>query len=393
MKKISLLLIMALFVGVCDAQTPKSKLYTYVFADTEDDSIGKGEVKNIHNFTNFMYRIAAQLGESIQMQEVVPFDGYNCSKQSLIDWMDEFTCSPNDIVVFAYMGHGTHAFGDNSTQFPQMLLGSVQDEDLVNLEWVKNQLGKKNPRLCIVLGDCCNSFDENATVKALGSDKVSTTVCCATNNTHVKALKKLFCDFQGSVIASGSKPGELSWINTNPLDTAHAGYFTDVLIRTIENISLSDTTDNLWDVVLKQVQQDPTLRRIMGRGQVYMQHPIYKIEKKQSKSHGDYVTDDDISLPQALLSIGDDKVDRQERVKNVDIVMQQFFADGAVVYFESERGRRLETKYVKDYLKELSRKALFRGAVIRSVVKNTQGKITSLALHEIFEEKTSYENF
>lgn len=396
MKKITLFLVLALFVGICYSQTVKPKLYVYAFADTDDETIGSGEEKNLANFSNLMGRIGAQLKDYIIMQDVVPYFGYECNKPTLEAWMKEVACGPNDVVMFAYMGHGTRSTKDVSTQFPQMCLGSTYDEDFVNLEWVKNQLEKKKPRLCIVLGDCCNSIGERTSVKPLQEkDSSVSTVSCGPNNAHIKALKKLFCETQGSIIASGSKPGELSWINTDPRNKMQAGCFMDAWIRAMDAVTLSSSVFALWDDVFKQVQQDPSLRAIRGGdGQIYMQHPIYKIDAKNLGGGGmPNPIIEDTPLTQALLSVGDDKIAAQQREKNIDIVLQHYFADGASVSLVSQQGRPLETMYAKDYLVELSKKVLFRGAVIRSVEKDSQGKITKLAIHEIFEKKIDYDKF
>ena len=393
MKKSVLFFVAILFVGICNAQTTKPKMYAFAFVDTDDKKIGVGEVKNLARFDACMDKIGAQLGDYILWQDVLPFEGYECSKLSLLDWIENFKCGPDDVVIFAYMGHGSHSLGDTGTIFPQMCLGSTNDEDFVNLEWVKNQLMKKGPRLCIVLGDCCNSFDANTSVKSLGPDKSETSVSCASENAHVKALKKLFCESQGFVMAAGSKPGELSWINTNASDTSRAGFFMDAFIRAINSVSISSSNENLWDMVFNQVQQDPSLRKIIGNdGNAYMQHPIYKIDSKRVDVRNPIIIED-APLIQALLSVGSDKISRTERKDNVDKVMRQYFAEGSLVTIVSQRGRNLERMYVKDYLAELSSKVFFRGAVIQSVKKNEQGKIISLSIHEIYEEKADVIDF
>lgn len=400
MKRISFLLMLVLFVGLCNAQTPKPKMYVCVFADTQDANIGVGEEKNITNFTVFMTKIGTQLDNYIQFQDVVEYAGYDCSRRSLEDWVKGFSCGPNDVVVFAYMGHGAHSLGDNSTQFPQMCLGSTKQADFVNLEWVKNQLEKKNPRMCVVLGDCCNSYIDGLSAKKLSVDKEVSTVSCAPSDAHVMVLKKLFCDFQGSVIASGSKPGEFSWINTNILDKTHAGFFTDAFMSAVDATTPTTSAANaLWEDIFHRVQQDPSLRNIRSRdGLLYEQHPIFKVDLKKPVPHadeprGDRPVIDDTPLSQVLLSIGDDRHDRQERKNNVDVVLKRYFSDEALVYVVSESGKCFAKIPIKKYLSELSQKALFRGAVVRSVEKDEQGKITSFAIHEIYEKKKSYDEF
>lgn len=400
MKKISLFLFWALLACVCFAQTAKPKMYVVAFADIDDKKIGAGEEKNLKHFDQFIGVIRAQLNGFIDVQDVDEYaGGIHCSKNSLVDWMNEFSCGSNDVVVFAYMGHGTRSTKDDRTQFPQMCLGSTYDADFVNLEWVKNQLLKKNPRLCVVLGDCCNNYGQNVSNKPLVQDPDVTLASCSPNDNHVQALKTLFCDSYGSVIASGSKPGEYSWINTDTSDKVHAGFFMDAFIRAVNAVS-SSSNNNLWDNVFQKVASDPSFLSIKDvDGNIYTQHPIYKVDVRNTPNNRPPIIDypdpiiEKTPLSKALLSIGDDRIDSRTRVKNIDIVFDNYFADGALVYFVSEHGRSLETMWVKDYLVELSTKALFRGVVIRSTERNSQGKITKIALHEIFDEKPPFEEF
>ncbi|MGV8136008.1 MAG: caspase family protein [Mangrovibacterium sp.] len=180
-------------------------LHAIVVANTFDENIGSACEGDCGNVFTEIKNIAQVLNYKDNLVVVQDFD---FSKQKLENAISNLQCNSNDVVLFYYTGHGARAVDDNS-QWPQMSLnqnGENDNRNYVPLLRVFNLLQEKNPRLLIVLADCCNNVSQR--VLPQNVTKGQTTVSDESN--LVQVYRSLYNDLSGTVLASSSKPGETS---------------------------------------------------------------------------------------------------------------------------------------------------------------------------------------
>ena len=154
----------ALTVLLLAVSTYGQNLHFLCFADTDDKKIGKSVKKDVTQMLDFVMTLASDIGIEDNLQPTIVMMGEDCNKKNLLTTIDKFKCAKDDIVIFYYSGHGARAYQDTS-EFPQMCLGSTDQKDFVSLEYVKETIEKKGPALTIILGDCCNSYNDSVTPK------------------------------------------------------------------------------------------------------------------------------------------------------------------------------------------------------------------------------------
>lgn len=193
--------------------------------------------------------IARLLGMNARVYDVsgdqFSFDGLKRAIQNLKP-------SPDDVIIFHYSGHGFR-FDDQEDAFPQLSLcptgyEDVLDGNYIGLSDIYEALVVKKPRLCLVLGDCCNSF--------LGVPRPITQTAFLSrdrSNFDVERLKSLFLEAEGSIISTAASPGEVSWCDTS------GGMYTNAFLQSLRSeISLlaegEPSWDNIFTTAISQAQ-------------------------------------------------------------------------------------------------------------------------------------------
>lgn len=243
-KKIILLLIncLVLVSSVSSAQT----IHTIVFADTNDNSIGEGVAVNVNNVINWTNMISNSLSPEGYKSKTYVYNGDMCNKETLLSFLDNFSCN-NDIVVFYYGGHGGRSTIDTS-KYPRMCLGANEEHKFVKLSDVENILKSKNPRLQIIIADCCNSYYN-------GNLPMSRPMAMGTNPNPISyersMIKELFINNRGSIICTGATQGEYGWINK-----FEGGLFTQSLLRCFDFTLNRSEEVPLWNTIISDASDE-----------------------------------------------------------------------------------------------------------------------------------------
>ncbi len=382
MKKcIVFFLIFIVSLQVCNAQC----IRLIAYADTNDAKLGTGFTANLNMLMQFEMALAAALDMQGACATPIVRRGTGCSKKQLQMDLSDFKCSPEDIVIFCYFGHGARSNGDESI-FPQMCLGENNQANFVPIEDVKIVMQQKNPKFCIILGDCCNFADHSVFPKI----NVLTTAGASETRIsqhQVDALKNLFLEQEGILLATGCKAGEFSWYDKNMggfffnswldalstyIDAVHQSYNWNDIMITTQNSVLSLTQE------CKKRNSEMTL-----------QHPQYIFEKRGANNR--YTTKNEPvinsqDLRSSLVKLADDiNLTPSQRIANKSQVKSTFFAPDAVVYvMGSDRSTILNQHNVDGYLRHVSTDFHLRNFCIIDEQKDANGKITSLKIHEIY---------
>ena len=181
-------------------------LHAISFCATEASNIAEGVKLDYENFLMETAILADQLGYDRKMYA---FPHEVCTKENLYNVLNQLQCSPDDIVIFYYSGHGGRNDNDKS-EFPQMCLkyNYYQNANFVPVHEVQTRLANKNARLALILTDCCNVADSGISPKLIEAPARGATP----NEADVaQRMRKLFLNAKGMLTFTGSQKNKPSY--------------------------------------------------------------------------------------------------------------------------------------------------------------------------------------
>ncbi|MCA1510215.1 caspase family protein [Bradyrhizobium sp. NBAIM01] len=225
-----------LLAASASAQT----IHAVLVGDTTDPTIGVGITENLRKMRNF-FRQAQTEGELNIVVTEVKDAAFNCP--SIVKAVKALPVQADDTVVFYYSGHGFRRV-NTQTQFPEFDCRRTQDPDRAELAGVANLVLKPPagsttpPRLVIAIADTCNrqiELPEQAVGPAAAGVRPS----------RKAAFRRLFLQYSGTLMMSGSTPGEFSWYMNSGLQIG--GFFTNQLLRAIDSKMATQVADVRWE--------------------------------------------------------------------------------------------------------------------------------------------------
>lgn len=244
MKKIFLFVLVSLITLASNAQT----IHWLTFIDTEDPNVGSLDItgRNVL-YNHFVHVVNAALTEKGYNSVIHDIYGTELSPQRCVNEVRDLECDPEDIIVFYYIGHGTHALGEDNP-YPQMLLGSINEEEFVPLKWVHNELLSKKPRLTVTIGMCCNVLQpvspKSAPNYSVNYGNISLT------DTERDAIQRMFLGYEGNFLLSSASVGQSSLGGPTPL--GDMDLFTAVMVSFFEDMAYDGALD--WNDLFTDVR-------------------------------------------------------------------------------------------------------------------------------------------
>lgn len=244
MKKIIFTFIMGVFTIISNAQT----IHWLTFIDTEDANVGKLDItgRNVL-YSRFVNVINAALHDAGYKSDIHDIYDSALSPERCKSEVMNLKCDDNDIVVFYYIGHGTHAPAENNP-YPQMLLGSSYENKFIPLKWVHDELKTKGARLAVTIGMCCNVI-QNVSAKRAPTFSVNYGNV-ELSETERDAIQKMFLGYKGDFILSSASVGQSSLGGSTPL--GDMDLFTAVLVTVFEDMSYNG--DLSWNELFSEVK-------------------------------------------------------------------------------------------------------------------------------------------
>ncbi len=138
--------------------------------------------------------------------------GEDCSRENLLTTMESLNCNDDDIIIFYYSGHGGRSPKDRS-KYPQFCLkyAGYQQDKWVPMHQVIDELKAKKARLTLVLADCCNRASAGVTPKSASAMSYDSDPIFGDDETLVENYRQLFLNCKGTIVATSSKEGQVSW--------------------------------------------------------------------------------------------------------------------------------------------------------------------------------------
>lgn len=387
-KLLTIVMAMCLTLAV-NAQT----IHWLTFIDTTDENVGQLDVTGrAVLYNHFINVVNAALKEKGYKSDVQDYYDTRLSPENCKSVVENLSCESQDIVVFYYIGHGTHAREENNP-YPQMLMGRGWDQEskFIPLKWVHDKLKSKGARMAVTIGMCCNVVQaaraKNAPAFAVnyGNTYLS--------DTERTAIQNMFLGYKGDFLLSSASPGQSSLGGTTPL--GDMDLFTAVLVTYFEDMAYEGELDwaNLFNSVRGSVheitggKQTPMFENHLAKtpiaptqtaptpvGQSTITSPTNNsdIIKNKLTEYFDYIVDTR-NTPNARLKSGDE-------IENV-------FASGAIVRVKSKDGNVIVDKEsAVDFIGRLSTSRLLLKVVPENYEKDGSGKITKLTVTEYYKK-------
>jgi len=366
----------ALFSSSISVKADNVKIHAIVFCNTDDPKIGEGCQSDQERFAEELGLIETALGSEEDWQVFV---GKECNKPNLERALSSLNCGPNDVVFFYYSGHGVHAKADPADGWlPQMCLNyeSYDQDKFVPVTYVRDKLATKPARLSIILTDCCNNEASWVSVKSLISTQKDAP---DVDKIDVAKLKKLFYESRGTVIATSSKRGQVSY---GPKEGGcFSVAFWDEMYKIEQGAGNAD-----WNSLIEATKQR-TLKYTSNK-----QEPVYKVNVNGAPNPNPnpnpgpvIISVGEQELGEAFKQIVNPSYGRNERWNMISGIVQRLFDSNAQVIMV---GRDLKTNVsrptpINKYLEELALSKRVKGINIVRTNKNSSGKFSQIVVSEI----------
>lgn len=245
MKRILLIMALAVMVLAAKAQHPEATLHLIVTAATQDNSVGQSVTNDMNQTTKEFSHIAQTLG--IGYHEVLIADNDFC-RSNVEKAIKELDPGENDIVAFVYCGHGFR-FSDDTDDYPRMLLKynskTLLEGDYMSMTEAYEALQAKNARLTLVFSDCCNT-DLGISREEVEDDNMFNKRTLGDNH-DINKLRDLFLNQSGSVRATAAMPGQRAYCSPK------GGYLMTGLLGNIQTMtSANNDAMPTWnDIITK----------------------------------------------------------------------------------------------------------------------------------------------
>lgn len=228
--------------------TNAQTIHWLTFIDTTDKNVGQidknGREVLYNHFVNVVNAALTEKGYKTNIQDIY---GTTLTPQKCKDIVSSINCAPNDIVVFYYIGHGTHGTVGGDV-WPMMFMAQDNPNYLIPLKWVHDQLKAKGAKLTATIGMCCNVYQgiNRTSTPSFGVNYGNTFL----TDTEKSAIQQMFLENKGDFLLSSASPGQSSVGGNTPLGPMDL--FTCVLVKNFEDCASEGSLD--WNSLFSDVK-------------------------------------------------------------------------------------------------------------------------------------------
>lgn len=369
-KSIVIAIVAALIATSVQAQT----FHAIIACNTTDASIGPGMISDMNHMNNMVQTIQAILDCESDLKI---FDGNTCTRANITNYINNMEVGRDDVILFFYSGHGTHAAGNAEDPWPQMCMNTGIESLFMPVISVDKLLANKQPKLRIILTDCCNVEDSRVSIKPKLAQLSGPT---SLKDFNTSAIKKLFLENKGKVIMTSSKLGQYSHsCNYNDMGSI----FTNYVIEAFDGIG--QEVSPTWDAYCKAVH-DMTLAYEF-EDKSTKQEPYYMVSVNGSSQRSDDVrripsTSQKTDLFKALQTLVDHNSTEDQRLAKISDIQSKYFTSGAHVVTVGRNGTsKIMYEDVDDFLRRLALSSNIKQ--INILEGDNDGKNSIITVHEV----------
>ncbi len=337
MRHLSLLLLYGIISILSNAQT----FHAIVFCNTIDRSIGHSMSVELNNVTR-NFGILENLLEDDYLFQITSIDGSQCSRKNIQSLIDGMRISPEDVVFVFYGGHGSHAPNNSEDPWPQLCMNTSDQSQWLPLALVDKWVAQKNPRLRIIMANCCNVAQDGVTIKPMWvNDERATKL----DGLNAMAFSKLFAQ-TGNVMVTSSRLGQYSWCNP------YGGMFTNQFWGAMEKLGRGHINPD-WDSLMADAGREISVNtKDMG---IVKQTPYYRVNLHTNgpvpPPGGNTIPPANNTLSGSIAKLVDKRIAQDTRLAMIPGIMSRYFNPGSkVITVASDMTTMVEYEDAADFL-------------------------------------------
>ena len=398
MKKLAFLL--TLFLGCIAFQGQAKTIHWLTFIDTTDENVGEVD----QNTRKILYARWIDLVNATLKQEgydanVIDIYGSKTTPENCKNIVNDLDCGAEDIIMFYYVGHGTE--NTSTSKYPLMLMAQSNVNKFVPLSWVHETLKKKNARMTITIGMCCNA-------RQGAPGKIAPSFSANYGNAYIDqgmadSFKKMFLNYKGDMIITSASPAESSWAcvsNIGPTD-----FFTLNLLIQFNNV-LPDVSNPNWETMMRDVKRSVSedVRTCEGLQQRFpgtTQTPIWDNNltsadrpaptKPVTPSETITQQEDDRTIMKTKLNrilsfISSSTIDEIQRITTAENIKEAFSSNLTVRIMSQDGNVVVDKEPLSTFLGRISTSRLLMNVSVVDYELDNNGQICSLRVREVYKK-------
>ena len=386
--------IFTFFVAVAaNSQT----IHWLTFIDTEDPNVGNLD-KTGRNvlYNRFVNVVNAALHDAGYKSEIHDIYGAELSPERCKSEVERLNCSSDDIIVFYYIGHGTHAPAENNP-YPQMLLGSSDQSRFIPLKWVHDALKLKGARLTATIGMCCNVIQnvsaKNAPMFSVNYGNVELT------DKERTSIQNMFIGHKGDFLLCSASKGQSSLGGETPLGAMDL--FTAVMVTVFEDMAYEGNLE--WENLFGEVRH--VVNRVTAGKQTPfwnnnlsvankpvpqpISQPIAKNTNPSAPANNRLDLNNSTMVANYITSFFDCIIDKRnsfnERENAANKLKELFTSDAIVKFLPQDGNTVIDKENINDFLDVISTSRLLEKIIPVSYVVDGN-KISQISIKQCYNK-------
>lgn len=219
-------------------------LHALLIGDSHDDILGEAIIEDM----NHMHKAVKKIANITKLSKnEIQLCGSQATRKNVLQEIKQLHVGPDDVVIAYFTMHG-YRNESKSSRWPDLFFG--EDDAGADLNFFSAALSEKNPRLLIVLADCCNVYVKPGEISSTW--RLKTHVHhhrLARGSTIKNNYERLFLGTAGVIIASGSEPGEPSYGSDE-----EGSLFTLAFVDSLELVA-EDEEQASWEEVFEEIEE------------------------------------------------------------------------------------------------------------------------------------------
>jgi len=346
MKKILILSLVWMICTIANAQT----FHAIVFCNTIDRSIGQSMSVELSNVAR-NFGILEKLLEEDYLFNITLVDGNHCTAQNIQNLLKGMRIEPDDVVFTFYGGHGSHAPNNAEDPWPQLCMNTSDQSKWIPLALIDKWVAMKNPRLRIIMANCCNVVDDRVTIKPMwATDERATKL----DGLDAETFRKLF-RHKGNIMITSSKLGQYSWCNS------YGGCFTNQFWESMNKLGKGQISPD-WNSLMSSAGREISINTDRG---IVKQTPYYKIDIAGISDDNSTIIHRENTLSTLLSMLVDKKQSQDKRLAMIPDIMSKYFnGRSKVITVASDMTTMIEYEDAIDFLHRICLSPYISGITI-----------------------------
>lgn len=217
-------------------------LHVIIATHTSDAHIGVSSQQDLKKFQQIAHNIAQETG--LLLEEHL-FKDQDYQAEAIVACIESLHVLPEDVVCYFHSSHGVHTYSMGLAELPILDFGHSAALYLSN---VVHLIEEKQPRLKLIVADCCQTWTDDAASSFMLQVCVQAHAHPIAKIRQAEQYQRLFLIPRGTIIILGSSPGELAY------GTIKGSYCTHYLKQTLTSLTKAEPPLT-WQALLQETQR------------------------------------------------------------------------------------------------------------------------------------------